>query len=138
MIEACRLAAGTVAQVPLIELWCETPEETALAYAQLLSPPATAWYLRHHGAADQTGAGIDLRAGMLRELPLIPAEAWPTDLRQRALVQIARLDLSFDPDALLEVQRCVTSLFEEASESIAWWWGRAPKRMARPSDIDAG
>jgi SAM-dependent methyltransferase len=135
VIECCQLNAGEVAQVPLIELWSnESPETTALVYAQLLSPAATAWYLQNHAAMDQTGAGIDLRAVALKALPIIAPEHWPAPIKAQTLKLVDQLGQKFHPDVLLKLQRTVMALFTEKSEpAIGWWWSRVPKRMPKPT-----
>ena len=132
VIECCRLDGGEVAQVPLIELWTDSGAETiALIYAQLLSPAPTAWYLYHHAAMDQTGAGIDLRAAAVKVLPIIDPKVWPNDIRQKTLVAVERLGGTDHADRLLEVQRLVMSLYnEDGSEALRWWWSRVPQRMS--------
>ena len=132
MIEACRIPAGTVAQVPLIELWCDDPDEEALIYAQLLAPATTAWYLQHHASKDQTGAGIDLRGAALKALPIVPKRHWPEALKTRVLEQIQDLE-DYTPERLLRLQHSVAELFPEAPDAaIAWWWSRVPRHMERP------
>ena len=136
VIECCHLKGGEVAQVPLIELWTDEDTETiSLIYAQLLSPAPTAWYLSHHAAMDQTGAGIDLRAAAIKVMPIIAPDRWPPSVRQRTLKAIERLGGSDHADRLLDVQRLVMSLYREpAVDALAWWWSRVPKRMAKPSN----
>jgi SAM-dependent methyltransferase len=138
VIEACRLPQGAVAQVPLIELFCDDEEQASLIYAQLLSPACTAWYLRHHAAMDQTGAGIDLRGAALKQMPLVAAKDWPEKLRRRALDAIGKLEScdEFNAERLLELQRLVGELHAGADEqTLAWWWGRTPKQMSRPDSL---
>jgi hypothetical protein len=138
VIEACRLPPGAIAQVPLIELFCDDEEQASLVYAQLLSPATTAWYLRHHAAMDQTGAGIDLRGAALKQMPLVAAKDWPEKLRRRVLEALAKLESSdeFNAERLLELQRLVGQLHTGADEqTLAWWWGRTPKQMSRPESL---
>ena len=134
VIECCQLNEGEVAQVPLIELWTDNgPENLALIYAQLLSPSATAWYLQHHAAMDQTGAGIDLRAAAVKFLPMIEPNYWPKELRRKTLALVDRLGGHDHAERLLELQRLVMSLYQEpAEDALKWWWSRVPKRMAKP------
>ena len=135
VIECCYLTRGEVAQVPLIELWVDSGSETLeLIYAQLLSPAPTAWYLRHHAAMDQTGAGIDLRAAAVKDLPIIDPELWPSQIREKTLAAVRRLGGDDHADRLLEVQRLVMRLYQEsATEALLWWWSRVPQRMAKPN-----
>ena len=138
VIECVRLAAGEVAQVPLIELWSDDEDLTSLVYAQLLSPAPTAWYLQHHAVMDQTGAGVDLRAAAVKELPLIDPFALPAALRQRLIEQVDRLGGDDHAERLLDLQETAMELYEPSgSDALEWWWSRVPQRMTRPARFAA-
>ena len=104
VIECVRLAAGEVAQVPLIEPGAMTRTSPHSSTHSLLSPVSTAWYLQHHAVMDQTGAGVDLRAAAVKELPLIDPFALPAALRQRLIEQVDRLGGDDHAERLLDLQ----------------------------------
>lgn len=132
VLEVTEVPEGTIAQVPLITLWAAAGEDLDCIYAQLLSPVATAWYLRNHGHLDQTGAGVDLRVPALQAMPLLPTRAIPAAQRRVLRPLLGALRSRPAREELQAVQKWALAAHGLAeSELLQWWWQRLPAKIRK-------